>query len=178
MRHQSSAGLLRLPGRPWRRPCAILSAFSHTYSPLRFALRLISRATVAGWTPISPAMPVLLHPLLIPRYIAYLCCEVSCLYINNAKLIDFREAPASFFVFTLLLDAHGDFASPPLGLPRSVFHAFFASKTLHFYLDSAILSLIQNSRGYDMQLTTSKKRATEARRRAAARCCSWRVSPQ
>lgn len=60
----------------------------------------------------------------------YLCSEVSCLYISNAKLTNHEEISVSSFclftllvVFSLTVPLSGDFASPAAEANQcSVFH--------------------------------------------------------
>ena len=82
----ASLGEVGLPTPPW------------------LELRFNSRVTVEGWTPIASAIDFFEHFLCSNTEIVYLCSEVSCLYISNAKLINLWEIPVSHYCFFALPD--------------------------------------------------------------------------
>ena len=78
-------------------------------------LRFISRAMVDGLTFIVLAMSFFFVPFWSKIKIVYLCTEVNCLYICNAKLINLWETAVSLFVFLALLvefSSDGGFSPP------------------------------------------------------------------
>ena len=77
-------------------------------------LRFISREMVDGLTFIALAMSFFFVPFWSKIKIVYLCSEVNCLYICNAKLINLWETAVSLFVFlALLVEFSSDGASRP-----------------------------------------------------------------
>ena len=134
----------RLPGTWCLRFSACLCALSHLYTPRALELRLSSRVIVELLTPIALAISFLVHFLCSKTEIVYLCSEVSCLYISNAKLTNQEEiSVSSFLFFTLLVVFHSPShigfalrrlcASCRLANLRSVFHSFKACATLRFF---------------------------------------------
>ena len=89
----------RLPGIWCLRFSACLCALSHLYTPRELELRLNSRVTVELLTPIACAISFFVHFLCSNTEIVYLCSEVSCLYISNAKLTNLEEISVSSFLF-------------------------------------------------------------------------------
>ena len=78
-------------------------------------LRFISREMVDGLTFIALAMSFFFVPFWSKIKIVYLCSEVNCLYICNAKLINLWETAVSLFVFLALLvefSSDGGFSPP------------------------------------------------------------------
>ena len=83
-------------------------------------------------TPIVSAIDFLVFPCWSKIEIVYLCSEVSCLYISNAKLADFGEILISpfFFLALLVVPLLGGFAPPAAQANlRSVFHGIFSYTT-------------------------------------------------
>jgi hypothetical protein len=86
-------------------------------------LRDNSRVTVEQLTPIDFAIAFLLIPVWSKTFIAYLCSEVNCLYISNAKLINPGEISVSplCFLHYLLSPLSGGFAPPAARATTAVF---------------------------------------------------------
>ena len=78
-------------------------------------LRFISREMVDGLIFFALAMSFFFVPFWSKIKIMYLCTEVNCLYISNAKLINLWETAVSLFVFLALLvefSSDGGFSPP------------------------------------------------------------------
>ena len=75
---------------------------SHLYTPRVLELRLSSRVMVELLTPIAFAISFLVHFFCSNTEIVYLCSEVSCLYISNAKLTNLWETAVSLYCFFAL----------------------------------------------------------------------------
>ena len=89
--------MARFPGVLLLRFSACFWALSHLYTPRWLELRFNSRVTVDGWTPMASAIDLFEHFLCSNTEIVYLCSEVNCLYISNAKLINLWETSVSLF---------------------------------------------------------------------------------
>ena len=144
--------MARLPGWRLLRLSALFCAQSHLYTPRWLELRFNSRVTVEGWTPIASAIDFFEHFLCSNTEIVYLCSEVSCLYISNAKLINLWEIPVSHYCF-LHCQIEISSLSPLLGAARpqtprcfsGISLGFASTWKLHFYLELRSLYLLSNS---------------------------------
>lgn len=82
----------------WRPLPLFEQAYCHV-ADKRLELRLSSRVIVELLTPIACAISFFVHFLCSNTEIVYLCSEVSCLYISNAKLTNLEEISVSSFLF-------------------------------------------------------------------------------
>ena len=103
-------------------------------------LRFISREMVDGLTFIALAMSFFFVPFWSKIKIVYLCSEVNCLYISNAKLINLWETAVSLFVFlALLVEFSSDGGARPQ-TPRCFLvldYLFSSTRKLQFYVELA-----------------------------------------
>ena len=95
---------------------------------------------VDGLTFIALAMSFFFVPFWSKIKIVYLCSEVNCLYICNAKLINLWETAVSLFVFLALLvefSSDGGFSPPNPSVFSGIRLFILIYQKLQFYVELA-----------------------------------------